>query len=109
MFYKLIVAAAVLNGSVVQVDGDGPGMIGIRDNALTRVINKVYIGSPSYWSGVKPNDRLLSLKPNTGEPGDTCILKVKRGKEILTFKMVRQARESFYGGFSLTKDGVRAD
>lgn len=88
---------------------NSPGIIGVKDNCITKVIHRVYIGSPAFWSGCKPGDKLISLEPKSGLAGEDVVIKVKRKGEILIFVTRREAKETFYEGFSLTKDGVKED
>lgn len=109
MFVELLIVA-LLNGSVQDAGvASSQGIVGIRDNVISKEINRVFVGSPAYWIGIKPGDKILSFKPNTGKPGEEVTIKVRRGKETLTFLTLREAKASFYTGFSLTKDGVKED
>lgn len=104
-----ILLATILNGSIQHDDYKAPGLIGVRVSPTRGTIQKVYIGSPAYWIGIKPLDRLVSLKPYNGCHGEETVARIKRGKEILIFTIRRESKKSFYTGFSLTKDGVRED
>lgn len=106
---KYILTIAVLTGSVTATDTNEPGLIGLWNNAMNKVITKVYIDSPADKAGVKPGDHIISYKPRTGKPGETVTLIVERDKEKLTFEMIREPKESFYrkDGAYYCKEGVK--
>lgn len=107
--FKYLIIIATLSGSVVLTDSNEPGLIGIWNNAMNKVITKVYVGSPAEEIGVKPGDKIISFKPRTGKPGEPVTLVVERSKERLTFDLVRVVKGSYYGkyGAYYCKDGIR--
>lgn len=101
-----LVILSLLNGSVSHERIDAPGIIGVRDTVIGRVITGVYFGSPAYCAGILVSDRIVSLKPESGKDGEPCTVIIRRGKERLTFNISREAKSKFYEGLLLTKNGV---
>ena len=73
------------------------------------VVTGVYVDSPAYKQGVRPDDIIIKIndveikdgmvydniykKLLLGKPGEKLTLAVKRRKEELTFKIIRSKRE----------------
>lgn len=104
-----LLCVAALNGSVTHEEHTGPGLIGVRVSPTRGTVQRVYIGSPAYWAGVKPNFRLIYLKPEHGQAGEMAEAKFKKDKEILVIQIRRESKKKFYTGFSLTNKGVEED
>lgn len=92
---EYLIAFSLLQGSVEATDTNEPGLVGIWNNAMSKVISKVYIDSPADKAGVKPGDLIKSFKPSSGKPGDSVTLTVRRGKEEIVFEMVREPKRQY--------------
>lgn len=72
---------------------DDIGVIGIRRNVLSDVITRVHPDTPAQAAGLLVGDKILWVEGGEidGQPGTVVTIRVKRGKEIIVFKIERQA------------------
>jgi C-terminal processing protease CtpA/Prc len=86
------ILVAMLQGGITN--SPDVGIVGIRLNA-SHTITHVYSDGPAEAVGLKKGDRFVAVGSKKwdelmGLPGTSVTVKVKRGKEILEFTLVRK-------------------
>ena len=87
----MLTLAMTLQGEVTYKDDIG--VIGIRRNVLSDIITKVHPDTPAQYAGLLVGDRILWVEGGEidGPPGTIVTIRIRRGREVIVFKIERQA------------------